>query len=119
MALLSSSVTYGVAAMINPLFKVCPRCKEHKNRANFSEQGYCKPCSASYQVARLNQIPKICAYCDVEQSRDQFSKKRGCNKCKTCTAEGIEKRAKATAEERANHMQGLNPIMNHYLRGAL
>ena len=74
---------------MNSMLKTCPRCKEPKNRANFSANGYCSDCSKAYQADYRASKPRKCRGCKEVKKPDEYKSaaSRSCIECVEATQE--------------------------------
>lgn len=75
--------------MTKSLMKKCPKCELPKNRANFSSNGYCKPCDALYHASRRATEKRRCRQCRESKSPSEylFTTSRSCAECVQATQE--------------------------------
>ncbi len=99
---------------MNSMLKTCPRCKEPKNRANFSSNGYCKQCDKEYHAEKRAKQPRKCRQCKDVKMPYQFNEaaSRSCTDC-----------VNATKERRKSYVPPMNfagdehcPLMSRFLR---
>ena len=99
---------------MNSMLKTCPRCKEPKNRANFSANGYCKQCDKIYHAEKRAQQPRKCRQCHELKMPSEYNEaaSRSCTEC-----------VNATKERKKSYVPPMNfsgdepcPLMSRFLR---
>ena len=102
---------------MNSMLKKCPRCKEPKNRANFSDNGYCSDCSKAYQADYRASKPRKCRGCKEVKMPDQYNEaaSRSCTECVNATIE----RKKSYVKPEPYHEHKACPLMATFLYGKL
>ena len=102
---------------MNSMLKKCPRCKEPKNRANFSDNGYCSDCSKAYQADYRASKPRKCRGCKEVKMPDQYNEaaSRSCTECVNATIE----RKKSYVKPEPYHEHKACPLMAAFLYGKL
>ena len=104
--------------MTKSLMKKCPKCDLPKNRANFSSNGYCKPCDALYHASRRATEKRRCRQCRESKSPSEylFTTSRSCAGCVQATQERKKMKLKTVyAEARNVYLEGFNGLMQHWL----
>lgn len=102
---------------MNSMLKTCPRCKEPKNRANFSANGYCKQCDKIYHAEKRAQQPRKCRQCKEAKMPDQYNEaaSRSCTECVNATIE----RKKSYVKPEPYAAEKACPLMAAFLYGKL
>lgn len=102
---------------MNSMLKTCPRCREPKNRANFSDNGYCSDCSKAYQADYRASKPRKCRGCKEVKKPDQYNEaaSRSCTECVNATIE----RKKSYVKPEPYAAEKACPLMAAFLYGKL
>jgi len=104
---------------MSDLFKLCPRCKLNRNRANFSSNGYCKQCDKLYHAEKRAQQPRKCRQCKELKMPDQYNEPAS-RSCKDCVQATVERRKalkpKTYAESKDYYyLMGFCPLIQSWL----
>ena len=106
---------------MNSLLKKCPRCHEKKNRANFSDNGYCSDCSKAYQADYRASKPRKCRGCKEVKKPEAYSspKSRSCTECVEANVERRIEYQKNYVKPEPYAAEKACPLMAAFLYGKL